>query len=187
VDTDASGKHLAELVGQHHNLNVAEAVAKVEFRDDRAGAFTPGGNQPLRTAARRIEASKVPMMVLVRMARRRRWRQTRLTRYKTFSNPQVVVIGPLSHGGGFKRGPVPIEPHSASPRQPRSNSRCRPIFFDWVAAQRHIGKPSSLQFNTTPWARDSGTRRRRGRQRDCQRSACILGNTTHWTRQHLRQ
>jgi hypothetical protein len=28
-----------------------------------------------------------------------------LTRYKNFSNPQIVVIGPLSHGGGFNVDP----------------------------------------------------------------------------------
>jgi uncharacterized protein len=103
VDADPSGKHLAELVSQHHNINVAEAVAKVEFRDDRIGPFTLAEISPhgLRS---QIEASKVPMMVWCG------WLdggggEDALTRFKTFSNPQVVVIGPLSHGGGFNVDP----------------------------------------------------------------------------------
>jgi uncharacterized protein len=102
VDADPLGKHLAELVSQHHNLNVAEAVAKIEFRDDRAGAFTLGELSPYGLRAK-IEASHVPMMVWCG------WLdgggEDALTRYKTFSNPQLVVIGPLSHGGGFNVDP----------------------------------------------------------------------------------
>jgi uncharacterized protein len=37
VDADLHGKHLAELLKQHRNLDVAEAVGKVKFRDDRIG------------------------------------------------------------------------------------------------------------------------------------------------------
>lgn len=62
VDADPHGRHLAELVRRHHNLNVAEAVAKVEFRDDPLGAFNLRDISPSGLRAR-IEASKVPMMV----------------------------------------------------------------------------------------------------------------------------
>jgi uncharacterized protein len=103
VDADPGGKHLAELVSRHHNLNVAEAVPSIEFRDDRTGAFTLGELSPYGLRAQ-IEASKVPMMVWCG------WLdggggEGALTRYQTFSNPQVVVIGPLSHGGGFNVDP----------------------------------------------------------------------------------
>jgi uncharacterized protein len=103
VDADPHGKHLAELVSQHHNINVADAVAKVEFRDDPIGPFTIAEISPHGLRAQ-IEASKVPMMVWCG------WLdggggEDALTRYRTFSNPQVVVIGPLSHGGGFNVDP----------------------------------------------------------------------------------
>ena len=99
VDADRYGKHLAELVEQHHNVNVAEAVAKVEFRDDPIGSFNLADISPSGLHAR-IEASKIPMMVWCG------WLdggggEDALTRYKNVSNPQHVVIGPLSHGGGF--------------------------------------------------------------------------------------
>jgi hypothetical protein len=129
VDADTSGKHLAELVDQHHNLNVAEAVAKVEFRDDRAGAFTLGEISPYGLRAR-IEASKVPMMVWCG------WLDggggaDGLTRYKTFSNPQVVVIGPLSHGGGFNVDPFGSN-HTPPAPPTEEQFKMQADFFDRV-------------------------------------------------------
>lgn len=103
VDADAGGKHLAELIGQRHNLNVAQAVAKVEFRDDPIGPLKLAEISPSGLRSR-IEGSKLPMMVWCG------WLdggggEDSLTRYKNFSNPQVLVIGPLSHGGGFNIDP----------------------------------------------------------------------------------
>jgi len=113
VDADRRGMHLAELVRQHYNFDVAKAVAKIEFADDQLGAYSLSEISPsgLRT---QIEASKVPMMVWVG------WldgggAEDALTRYKNFANPQVVIIGPLSHGGDFNVDPfapkhTPAEP-----------------------------------------------------------------------------
>jgi len=103
VDADPRGKHLAELVSQRHNLNVEEAIAKVEFRDDRVAGFSMAEVGPYGLRAR-IEASKVPMMIWCG------WLdgegcEGALSRYQNFSNPQVVIIGPLSHGGGFNVDP----------------------------------------------------------------------------------
>jgi putative CocE/NonD family hydrolase len=106
VDEDADGRQLAQMVGQHRNFDVAEAIRKVEFRDDpvatdegtlRLADISPSG---LRE---KIEASQVPMMVWCG------WfdgnPEGPLIRYRTFSNPQVLVIGPLSHGGDFNVDP----------------------------------------------------------------------------------
>jgi len=107
VDDDPHGSLLAQLVNEHHNVNVAETVGRVEFRDDalatqsgliRFADISPYG---LRHA---VEASGVPMMVWCG------WLDANpcegaLIRYRTFSNPQVVVIGPLSHGGSFNVDP----------------------------------------------------------------------------------
>jgi hypothetical protein len=66
VEADPHGRHLAELVQQHHNRSIVDEIAAFEFRDDRVtteeGAFSLGDVSPsgLRT---RIEASKVPMMI----------------------------------------------------------------------------------------------------------------------------
>jgi len=106
VDEDEDGRQLAQMVGQHRNIDVAEAIRKVEFRDDpvatdegtiRLADISPSG---LRE---KIEPSQVPMMVWCG------WfdgnPEGPLIRYRTFSNPQVLVIGPLSHGGDFNVDP----------------------------------------------------------------------------------
>ncbi|MFZ0138408.1 MAG: CocE/NonD family hydrolase [Candidatus Sulfotelmatobacter sp.] len=146
VDADPKGKHLAELVGQHRNLNVADAVAKVEFRDDRVGPFTLGDLSPygLRT---RIEASKVPMMVWCG------WLdggggEDALTRYQNFSNPQVVVIGPLSHGGGFNVDPFALK-HTPPVPSTEEQFEMEADFFDRVL-RSDTPEPieSSIQYYT---------------------------------------
>jgi len=117
VDADPYGIHLAELIQQHRNVNVAEAVDKVEFRDDPAGAFHLSDISPSGLRAK-IEASKVPMMI---------WSgwldggggADALTRYLNFSNPQVVIIGPLSHGGDFNVDPFATAHSPAEPTAER--------------------------------------------------------------------
>jgi len=117
VDADPHGRHLAELVKRRHNLNVAQTVGRVEFRDDalvtpqgtiRFGDLSPYGQRE------RIERSGVPMMVWCG------WMDANpcegaLARYQTLSNPQVVVIGPLSHGGGFNADPFAAAHRPAVP------------------------------------------------------------------------
>ena len=107
VDADRNGEDLAQFVREHHNMKVAEALREVEFRDD--ALTTEIG--PIHFAeispyglGKQIESSHVPMMVWCG------WMdadscQGALVRYHTFSNPQQVVIGPLSHGGGFNVDP----------------------------------------------------------------------------------
>jgi putative CocE/NonD family hydrolase len=103
VDADRNGEHLAQLVREHHNLNVAEAVGKAEFRDDvlatEMGAIRFADISPYGLR-KQIEASNVPMMVWCGWLDANPC-QGALIRYRTFSNPQQVVVGPLSHGGSF--------------------------------------------------------------------------------------
>jgi putative CocE/NonD family hydrolase len=129
VDGDPHGKHLAELVRQHHNVNVANAVSKIEFRDDRVGAFHLDEISPSGLRAR-IEASRVPMMVWAG------WLdggggENALTRYANFSNPQVVIIGPLSHGGGFDVDPF-AETHTPPIPSIEEQFKIEADFFDQV-------------------------------------------------------
>jgi uncharacterized protein len=129
VDADAGGKHLADLVRQHNNVNVAQSVAKIQFRDDQIGDFNLAEISPSGLRAP-IEASKVPMMV---------WSgwldggggEDALTRYKNFSNPQVVVIGPLSHGGGFNVDPF-ASSHTPPVPSTEEQLKMEADFFDRV-------------------------------------------------------
>lgn len=138
VDTDLNGKHLAELIWQRQNLNVAQALANVEFRDDRLGPFSLGDISPSGLRAR-LEASRVPMMVWAG------WLdggggEDMLTRYKNFSNPQVVIIGPLSHGGGFNVDPLAFD-HTPPVPTIEEQFTMEAIFFDRVLRN---DKPSEL-------------------------------------------
>jgi uncharacterized protein len=132
VDTDPHGKHLAQLLKQRQNMNVAEAVRKLEFRDDPVitdeGTFTLGDISPsgLRT---KIEASKVPMMIWCG------WLDAdtsgTLIRYRTFTNPQVVIIGPLSHAGDFDVDPFASQHIPPVPRT-EEQYKIEADFFDRV-------------------------------------------------------
>jgi uncharacterized protein len=131
VNGDFQRKHLNELVAQHQNQYYKDDLAKLEFYDDtltteagklRLADISPSG---LRT---QIEASRVPMMV---------WEgwldggdsDGTLIRYRTFSNPQVVIIGPLSHGGDFKVDPFVTKHKPPAPRL-QEQFRMEADFFD---------------------------------------------------------
>jgi putative CocE/NonD family hydrolase len=131
VDGDFQGKHLNELVAQRQNQYYKDDLAKLEFYDDtlttEAGKFRLADISPsgLRT---QIEASKVPMMV---------WEgwldggdsDGTLIRYRTFSNPQLVVIGPLSHGGDFKVDPF-VAKHKPPAPTLQEQFKMEADFFD---------------------------------------------------------
>jgi len=146
VDADSHGKHLAELVHQHQNVNVAEAVAKVEFRDDPIGSFGLADISPSGLRAR-IEASKIPMMVWCG------WLdggggEDALTRYKNFSNPQIVVIGPLSHGGGFNVDPFASK-HTPPEPTTEQQLKMEADFFDrTLRNETQQAIASSIQYYT---------------------------------------
>jgi uncharacterized protein len=146
VDADPRGEHLAELVSQHHNLNVAEAIANVEFRDDRVANVTLGELSPYGLRAQ-IEASKVPMMIWCG------WLdggggEGVLDRYRAFSNLQVVVIGPLSHGGDFNVDPFASK-HSPAAPPADEQFKMEADFFDRVL-RNETPEPieSSIQYYT---------------------------------------
>jgi putative CocE/NonD family hydrolase len=139
VDADLHGKHLAELVNQRHNLNVAKAVAKVEFRDDPLSALTFADISPYGLRAQ-IEASKLPMMI---------WGgwldgdgcEGDLNRYRMFSNPQVLVIGPLSHGGDFNADPFASN-HTPPAPPSEEQHKMEADFFDRVLRD---GTPETVE------------------------------------------
>jgi uncharacterized protein len=133
VDGDAHRKQLKQMLAQHKNAPYIDDLEKLEFYDDtlttEEGKFRLADISPSEQRAK-IEASNVPMMV---------WEgwldgsdaDGTLIRYKTFSNPQVAVIGPLSHGGGFNVDPF-VTKHK--PPEPTSEQQFKleADFFDRV-------------------------------------------------------
>jgi putative CocE/NonD family hydrolase len=146
VDADPNGRHLAELLKQHHNINVGEAIPKINFRDDPMATLTMAEISPYGLRGP-IEASKVPMMVWCG------WLdgegcEGSLNRYRNVANPQVVIIGPLSHGGDFNADPFAS---SHTPPVPPSEEQFKmeADFFDRVLRKQTpeiIG--SSIQYYT---------------------------------------
>ena len=134
ADSDPDGKHLRELVGERHNLNVAESVGRIEFRDDPLGK---PGNTPLRLGdvspygqRRNLESSGTAMQVWCG------WLDAgtcegALERYATFSNPQQLIIGPCSHGCRFNVDPfLPANQHTPANPAFEEQWRMRADFFD---------------------------------------------------------
>jgi putative CocE/NonD family hydrolase len=150
VDGDTREKHLKKLVQQHQNPHYIDAIDKLEFYDDtlttEAGTFSLADVSPCGLRAK-IEASKVPMMV---------WEgwldgsdsDGSLIRYQTFANPQVVVIGPLSHGGEFNTDPFASK-HKPPVPTAEEQFKMQADFFDRTLRQ---GKSepieSSIQYYT---------------------------------------
>jgi putative CocE/NonD family hydrolase len=131
VDADPHGKHLSQLVRQHRNVNIGDAVLNTEFRDDllttelggiRFSDISPYG---LR---KQIESSNVPMMAWCG------WLDAdscegALIQYCTFTNPQQLVIGPLSHGGDFDVDPF-ADKHLPPVPTPEEQFKIEADFFD---------------------------------------------------------
>lgn len=150
VDADRNGKSLAAAVAEHHNLNIAEALGKVEFWDDELATQTG----PVRFAdispyglRERIETSHVPMMVWCGWLDANSC-QGALIRYRTFSNPQVVVIGPLSHGGSFNVDPFAAKHLPPVPTR-EAQVKMEADFFDQTLRDQVAQKiESSIQYYT---------------------------------------
>jgi putative CocE/NonD family hydrolase len=109
VDADTSGALVAAAVAEHaKNPNVATWAKQVEYRDDRyAGGPSYHDIGPVRWK-KEIERSNVPMLVLVS------WldagtTEGALDRFRSFRNPQKLVIMASSHGGGAHASPFVVD------------------------------------------------------------------------------
>jgi uncharacterized protein len=102
ADEDGNGRQLAAILAHRSNPRVAASLATRVYRDDKfasgEGPFDPALTEPYGLR-KEIEASHVPMMVWCG------WLDSgtadgALNRYRNLSNPQVVMLGPYTHGGG---------------------------------------------------------------------------------------
>jgi putative CocE/NonD family hydrolase len=105
VDDDPDGRQAAEAVDEHRHVDVYEWGLGLEFHDDLWGdtglPFVSTSPYSRRAA---IEQANVPAYVWIS------WLDSgmvdaALKRYLTFDTPQVVVIGPWSHGALYHADP----------------------------------------------------------------------------------
>jgi putative CocE/NonD family hydrolase len=100
VDLDTDRKLLTQALAEHaSNYNVYECVRAAPARNDRI--CTSGKSlSDVSVLARKaqIEARALPMFVLTGWLDESSPGQV-LFRYRTFSNPQELIIGPFTHGG----------------------------------------------------------------------------------------
>ena len=132
VDADSSGALVAAAVRDHaRNPAVAAWARASEFRDDRyRGASTYDELGPVRWK-KEIERSNVPMLVLVS------WldagtAEGAIHRFRTFRNPQKLVIMASSHGGISHASPFTVTNAPSLPNNPTGDAmaQLRLEFFD---------------------------------------------------------
>ncbi len=142
VDADTDGRLLADAVKDHQKnppLHLA-MDSSIVYRDDVVKQFGGATNDQSGTYRLRaaVERSRIPIFGWAG------WldagtSQGAINRFRNWSNPQILVIGPWSHGGGFHTSPFlpanrPTEPSSARQTE---QAAC---FFD----QYMKGKPNRL-------------------------------------------
>jgi putative CocE/NonD family hydrolase len=129
VDEDADGTQLAAALAGRSDANAYEISQSIEYRDDRWGDTerTLDDMSPFSTQAA-IENSAVPMYVWAS------WIDSAsvegaLERYRAFSNPQKLVIGPWCHSGACNVDPfLPVN----TPTDPSEKEQFEIVvaFFD---------------------------------------------------------
>jgi putative CocE/NonD family hydrolase len=108
TDEDRTGKQLAAILARRNNPAVVQSILSRTFRDDKflsdKGPFDAAQTEPYGLRMQ-IQASQVPLMVWCG------WMDAgtsdgALNRYRNLSNPQVVIIGSYTHGGGHGTDPL---------------------------------------------------------------------------------
>ncbi len=131
VDADSTGELVKAAVAEHaRNPDVAVWAKQSEFRDDRYAGGPSYAELATVRWKKEIERSNVPMLVLVS------WldagtTEGALDRFRSFRNPQKLVIMASSHGGGAHASPFVVDttPVRGNPTQ-EEMAQMRVEFFD---------------------------------------------------------
>ena len=134
ADADSDGKQLARILAQRNNQYPSDQLSKSEFPDDplplREGRSTTFAEISAFGHRSQIESSQVSMQVWCG------WLDAdvcagALSRYRTFSNPQQLIIGSFSHGLDFNADPF-LAPSRHTPPEPKVEQQYRTMadFFD---------------------------------------------------------
>ena len=144
------GRRLLKAALREHERNtpVAEGFKRIQYRDDQYGS------SGLTTAAvsgygrrEEIEASGVPFHV------RTGWLDAAttdgaLSRYRTFSNPQELVIGPYSHGGRTDSDPFSDPETPVAPSVPEQWKSIIAFFDKTMGGDRPRPVEKSITYYT---------------------------------------
>ncbi|NNM33423.1 MAG: CocE/NonD family hydrolase, partial [Gemmatimonadetes bacterium] len=131
VDADRRGDLLAEAIEEHTaNPDVARMVRETEFRDDTLAAGQTWADIGPLNWKEAIERAATPMLVLVS------WMDAgtadgALQRFRTFSNPQNVVVMASNHGGASHASPYTVSDEPLPPLPGvHEQFELRRVFFD---------------------------------------------------------
>jgi len=141
VDADTDGKLLAGAVQDHQkNPPLYESMDGIAYRDDVVKQFGGATNDKSGTYRYRaqIEGGRVPIFGWAS------WldagtSQGVLNRFMNWSNPEIAVIGPWSHGGGHHASPFSPADRPTEPPSPTQSDQAA-CFFD----QFMKGKPNGM-------------------------------------------
>ena len=139
VDADGDGALLARAIVDHaRNWNVYDCIGKAPNRNDKicaSGKSLTEISQISRQAA--IEKSGIPMYVTTGYFDANSAAQA-LTRFRTFSNPQELMLGPFSHGGFLSTDPFADQHAPVDPSYPKQVSAMADFFDRYL---KDGGKP----------------------------------------------
>jgi len=131
VDGDSAAALLAAAIEDHRgNPRLDSSLTRIRFRDESVAGFggaTLDGASSF-TYRRAIERAGTPIFAWAS------WldagtAQGALNRFMTWSNPQLLVIGPWSHGGGHHTSPFLPDSAATTPSSATQNEQAA-CFFD---------------------------------------------------------
>ena len=141
VDSDTGGALLAQAIAEHSsNYDVFDCVRKAPNRDDKicaSGKSLSDVSEMSRKGS--VESAAVPLHVVVGWFDANSPQQA-FARYRTFSNPQELLIGSLSHGGFQNTDPFAAKSATADPPYGKQISDMADFFDAYLKAD---GKPFS--------------------------------------------
>jgi putative CocE/NonD family hydrolase len=147
VDADADGKLVAAAIAEHaRNYDVYACARKAPNRDDKictSGKSLSDVSEFSRKDA--IEKSAVPIHTDVGYFDANSAQQA-LERYHSFSNPQELTIGAISHGGFAGTDPFAAKDAPADPTYSKQIHAVADFFDAWLKGK---GRPTakSIRYN----------------------------------------
>jgi len=140
ADDDTDAAQLAAALAERDNADVFQVMQAIEYRDDH-WSTTGKSITDISPCGQRIsiESSGVPMYIWVS------WLDNAsvegaLARYRTFSNPQKLIIGPWSHSGNHHADPF-LPPDTKTDPSTKEQFRMLIAFFDAFLKDKAAAEP----------------------------------------------